>query len=74
MKNIFFKSAMIHGAIIGVLLIVYSLALYLLEVDLYSPDSSYKFLSYFSYIIIAVGIAISIRFYRERNNFMSLFF
>ena len=65
MQKQLLRSSMTHGAFIGIALIAYSLLIYLLGIDLYSPAAEYKSLSYVIYIIINVGIFISIKVYRN---------
>ena len=59
------KNSMTHGAIISLVLVTYAIIIYLLDINLYNPNTKYKFLSYFSYIIIALGIYFSTKNYRN---------
>ncbi len=64
-KNVMWKNAMTHGAILGAVLVVYSVILYVLDVNVYNPKGSAKYWSYLNYLLIAVGLFIAQKNYRD---------
>jgi len=56
------KFAMNNGALIAIVLIFYSLLLWVLGVD------RENWLQYFSYLFMLVGVVMAVKQYREKNN------
>lgn len=64
-KNPNWKSAMTHGAMLGAALVIFSVLLYVFNVDVYNPNSSQRAISWLSYLILIVGLFIAQMNYRD---------
>ncbi len=67
MNNIFFKKSMSYGLLIGLLVIVYYLIIYFAGIDLYKPKGETNYFGKIDYLIIAIGVFLSIKRYRDNE-------